>query len=188
MKRQESSAGKSLGLSSSSKPCAPSNAASAAAAAAALLDTNGKDKRQHGRLRLRAGRGGRPAVAALVLVAASVYLIPLITVLLRPTAGPPSASHGAPPAGMAAVARRATAGSAAGLKGAAAPQQRQPAVPAAIPECKSAPWKENEDLRGKCPGDLKPVAGPKTVAECASSCCDSKECVTWQFRKGEAVR
>ena len=187
MKRQESSAGKSLGLSSSSKPCAPSNAASAAAAAAALLDTNGKDKR-HGRLRLRAGRSGRPAVAALVLVAASVYLIPPITVLLRPPAGPPSASGGAPPAGMAAVARRATAGSAAGLKGAAAPQQRQPAVPAAIPECKSAPWKENEDLRGKCPGDLKPVAGPKTVAECASSCCDSKECVTWQFRKGEAVR
>mmetsp|Transcript_22248 Transcript_22248/g.49471 ORF Transcript_22248/g.49471 Transcript_22248/m.49471 type:complete len:334 (-) Transcript_22248:175-1176(-) len=174
MKRQESSSGKSLGLTSSSD-AKPSKAAAAAAAAA--LDSNGKDKRHGGalgRLRIWLGRNGRSAVAALILLVASVYLIPPLTVLLGPPARPAPDSAGS--AGSAGLAGSASAG----LKGAAT------AAAAAIPDCPSAPWKEDEDLRGKCPGDLKPVAGPdapETAAECASSCCDSAECVTWQFRQ-----
>jgi hypothetical protein len=58
-------------------------------------------------------------------------------------------------------------------------------VPASesIPQCESQPWKPNEDMRGKCPGDLKPFASAKTVSECATTCCSDPKCITWQYRK-----
>lgn len=52
-----------------------------------------------------------------------------------------------------------------------------------VPPCPSFPWKANEDLRGKCPGDVKPNPDAATISECASSCCTSEECITWQYRK-----
>ena len=52
-----------------------------------------------------------------------------------------------------------------------------------IPPCESHPWKPNEDMRGKCPGDLKPFTPAKTIAECATTCCSDPKCITWQYRK-----
>ena len=52
-----------------------------------------------------------------------------------------------------------------------------------IPQCKSQPWKPNEDMRGKCPGDLKPFASAETISECATTCCLNPKCITWQYRK-----
>jgi len=52
-----------------------------------------------------------------------------------------------------------------------------------IPLCPSTPWKENENLQGKCPGDLKPYKDATTLSSCASSCCANSECVSWQFRE-----
>ncbi len=51
-----------------------------------------------------------------------------------------------------------------------------------IPPCEKSPWKQNEDLRGKCPGDLKPFPSATTISECASTCCQNDDCVSWQFR------
>lgn len=52
-----------------------------------------------------------------------------------------------------------------------------------IPPCETQPWKPNEDMRGKCPGDLKPFTSAKTIADCAMTCCSNPKCITWQFRK-----
>ena len=52
-----------------------------------------------------------------------------------------------------------------------------------IPACETIPWKPNEDMRGKCPGDLKPFASATTISECASTCCADPKCITWQYRK-----
>lgn len=38
-------------------------------------------------------------------------------------------------------------------------------------------------MRGKCPGDLKPFKEAGTVSECATSCCNNEDCISWQFRK-----
>ena len=51
-----------------------------------------------------------------------------------------------------------------------------------IPPCPSSPWKENENLQGKCPGDLKPYPDATTISQCASTCCVNADCVSWQFR------
>ena len=51
-----------------------------------------------------------------------------------------------------------------------------------IPSCDKSPWKENEDLRGKCPGDLKPFPTATTISECATTCCQNDDCISWQFR------
>ncbi len=51
-----------------------------------------------------------------------------------------------------------------------------------VPSCPSA-WKPNEDLRGQCPGDLKPFQTATTVSECATSCCADDKCISWQFRR-----
>ena len=52
-----------------------------------------------------------------------------------------------------------------------------------VPSCDRSPWKSNEDLRGKCPGDLKPYELASTVSDCASSCCNDDDCITWQYRR-----
>mmetsp|Transcript_12732 Transcript_12732/g.15517 ORF Transcript_12732/g.15517 Transcript_12732/m.15517 type:complete len:346 (-) Transcript_12732:380-1417(-) len=66
----------------------------------------------------------------------------------------------------------------------AAPPDDEPGV--SVPECTSAPWKENENLAGTCPNNtLKPPpdsASLSTVSECATSCCKNPECVVWQYR------
>ncbi len=52
-----------------------------------------------------------------------------------------------------------------------------------VPSCDRSPWKSNEDMRGKCPGDLKPYELASTVSDCASSCCNDDDCITWQYRR-----
>ena len=52
-----------------------------------------------------------------------------------------------------------------------------------IPPCEQQPWKPNEEMRGKCPGDLKPFTSAQTISECASTCCSNPKCITWQYRK-----
>ncbi|KAL7545180.1 hypothetical protein ACHAWF_008535 [Thalassiosira exigua] len=52
-----------------------------------------------------------------------------------------------------------------------------------IPPCPASPWKADENLRGKCPGDLKPYANATTASQCASTCCANEECISWQFRQ-----
>ena len=51
-----------------------------------------------------------------------------------------------------------------------------------IPPCNKSPWKPNENLVGKCPGDLKPYKAAKSISECASTCCQNDNCITWQYR------
>lgn len=80
-----------------------------------------------------------------------------------------------------------------------------------IPPCPTSPWKgklmsltivshsffctvrgltiyyivylvENEDLRGKCPGDLKSFPSATSISSCANSCCANLDCITWQYR------
>lgn len=51
-----------------------------------------------------------------------------------------------------------------------------------IPSCDKSPWKQNEDLRGKCPGDLKPFPTATTISDCATTCCQNDDCISWQFR------
>ena len=65
-------------------------------------------------------------------------------------------------------------------------QQSQPkpkeVQPLQIPPCPSSPWKANETLQGKCPGDLKPNPSSASISTCASSCCENAECISWQYR------
>ena len=56
-----------------------------------------------------------------------------------------------------------------------------------VPPCPKVPWKEGEDLRGKCPGDLKPFGEAATMSQCASTCCANEECISWQFREGASI-
>jgi hypothetical protein len=59
---------------------------------------------------------------------------------------------------------------------------RATSVAQPIPQCEESPWKPNEDMRGQCPGDLKPFASATTIATCATTCCSNPKCITWQFR------
>lgn len=52
-----------------------------------------------------------------------------------------------------------------------------------VPSCPASPWKTDEDLRGKCPESFKPIPGASSVPDCAVSCCDDSECITWQYRR-----
>jgi hypothetical protein len=52
-----------------------------------------------------------------------------------------------------------------------------------VPSCPASPWKADEDLRGKCPESFKAIPGASSVPDCAVSCCDDSECITWQFRR-----
>ncbi|KAL7520708.1 hypothetical protein ACHAWX_005419 [Stephanocyclus meneghinianus] len=57
-----------------------------------------------------------------------------------------------------------------------------PVVEESIPPCPTQPWKPHEDMRGQCPGDLKPNPTATTISACASTCCSDPQCITWQFR------
>jgi hypothetical protein len=50
-----------------------------------------------------------------------------------------------------------------------------------IPSCDQSPWKLSENLIGSCPSGLKPHKSA-SVQECASECCNSDRCITWQYR------
>ena len=55
-----------------------------------------------------------------------------------------------------------------------------------IPSCDQSPWKLSENLIGSCPSGLKPYksasASASSVQECATDCCNSDKCITWQYR------
>ena len=54
-----------------------------------------------------------------------------------------------------------------------------------IPSCDQSPWKLSENLIGSCPSGLKPYksasASASSVQECATDCCNSDKCITWQY-------
>ena len=51
-----------------------------------------------------------------------------------------------------------------------------------IPPCDKSPWKPSENLVGSCPGGLKPHPPSRSIEQCASDCCSSDQCITWQYR------
>ena len=51
-----------------------------------------------------------------------------------------------------------------------------------VPSCTNAPWKSDEDLRGKCPESFKSIPSAKSITQCATSCCEDLNCITWQYR------
>ncbi|KAL3822861.1 hypothetical protein ACHAXA_006225 [Cyclostephanos tholiformis] len=51
-----------------------------------------------------------------------------------------------------------------------------------VPSCPTSPWKADEDLRGKCPESFRSIPDASSVPDCAVSCCNDSECITWQFR------
>ncbi|OEU11622.1 hypothetical protein FRACYDRAFT_244740 [Fragilariopsis cylindrus CCMP1102] len=56
-----------------------------------------------------------------------------------------------------------------------------------IPSCDQSPWKLSENLIGSCPSGLKPyksasASASATIQECATDCCNSDTCITWQYR------
>lgn len=130
-----------------------------------VADHNGKDKYQrHGSIfeliqRWMAIHGKLMVICATALVL-SVFMIPPIKVILKQSTTLASDTQ----------------------------QQQQKVVSKTkqqtlqIPPCPTSPWKENETLQGKCPGDLKPYPNANSISTCASSCCSNKECISWQFR------
>jgi hypothetical protein len=101
-------------------------------------------------------RHGKLLVVGATALVLSVFLLPPLKLLFPPSP--------APPATRAVVAPRGTP----------LPQ---------VPPCPTSPWKPDEDLRGKCPGDLKPRADAASVSRCAVTCCADPACVSWQFRR-----
>lgn len=99
---------------------------------------------------------GKLIVVIVVLAVCSVFLLPFMKLILGDTVRSASAT---------APAKSNT--------------QQQTLQ---IPPCPSSPWKENENLQGKCPGDLKPYPDATTISQCASTCCVNADCVSWQFR------
>jgi hypothetical protein len=107
----------------------------------------------------------RKSNRALVLVLATATFV-LGEAVYRPKATAEAASG-------AAVTLSALASTAAKLS----------STKVAVPECKESPWKENEDLIGNCPSGLTAYLGAKDASECASSCCQNENCISWQYRK-----
>ena len=50
-----------------------------------------------------------------------------------------------------------------------------------VPSCPASPWKTHEDIRGIC--DSSSTTTAKTIDECATSCCNDDNCITWQYRR-----
>jgi len=127
-----------------------------------IMDDNGKHKR-HGTIlesiQRWLSRNGKSVVIVLASLTLSVFFIPPLKILLRHTEG-----HDSTPKQKIKM------------------KQQPPSSLAIIPPCDKSPWKPNEDLRGKCPGDLKPFPTATTISECASTCCENDDCITWQFR------
>ena len=118
-------------------------------------------------------RNGKTVVAGVVCLVLSVFLLPPLRLVAMQLS--PAATSTAMQLSPAATSK-AMQLSPAATSTAPAPE---------IPPCPAAPWKAEEDLRGKCPGDLKPRAGAASasVAQCAESCCADPACVSWQFRR-----
>lgn len=129
-------------------------------------NNNGKDKRSLGRsIRRFLSRNSKRIVACAAAAALSVLLVPppyKFSAALRQLQSPPGSGSGS---GSSAVRR--TDGEA----------------PAEVPECDESPWKPHEDMRGRCPGDLRRNADVGTMELCARSCCANEDCITWQYRE-----
>ena len=120
-----------------------------------MVDDNGKLKRNRSLLESMhrwLARNGKLVVIVLTCLTLSVFFIPPLKILLR------HEGH---------TTRK---------------QNKTKQSLPEIPPCDKSPWKPNEDLRGKCPGDLKPFPTATTISECASTCCSSDDCISWQFR------
>ena len=48
-----------------------------------------------------------------------------------------------------------------------------------VPSCTNTPWESDEDLRGKCPESFKSIPSAKSITQCATSCCEDLNCITW---------
>ncbi len=129
-----------------------------------MMDDNGKHKR-HGTIfdsmQRWLARNGKIVVIVLASLTLSVFFIPpLKLILLRHDDDEGHTTHTQP------SKNKLSSSSSLDM----------------IPPCDKSPWKPNEDLRGKCPGDLKPFPTATTIPECASTCCQNNDCITWQFR------
>ena len=133
-------------------------------------DDNGKRKRHGGLLesiqRWLALRGKLVVVIAAALIL-SVFLVPPLKLILQ------GSNHHEGRSSSSTTQQQQT-------------KQKQSAASLSettiIPPCNKSPWKPNENLVGKCPGDLKPYKAAKSVSECASTCCQNDNCITWQYR------
>jgi hypothetical protein len=51
-----------------------------------------------------------------------------------------------------------------------------------VPSCPTTPWKTHEDIRGKCDSTSTTTSNTaKSIDECATSCCNDDNCITWQY-------
>jgi len=135
-------------------------------------DHNGKEKYQrHGSIvestQRWMARNGKSVVIFATFLILSVFLIPPLKVILKLSARTPTTTQ--PRA--SAVSNTATATT----------TQHHPTLQ--IPPCPTTPWKTNENLQGKCPGDLKPYKEAPTLSACAASCCANPDCIAWQYRQ-----
>ena len=62
------------------------------------------------------------------------------------------------------------------------PSREEISVISEVPSCTNTPWKADEDLRGKCPESFKSVPSATSIPQCAISCCEDLDCITWQYR------
>ena len=120
----------------------------------AEVDHNGKRKKHTGSLHRYMIINGKLIVIIITALLSSVFLIPPIKIIMQ----------------------QSTTIQSNGSSNTNTQQLK-------IPPCPNNPWKEGEDLRGKCPGDLKPFSGATSISTCASTCCDNSECISWQYRK-----
>ena len=164
IKRQESA-------SSSSSSIDNPSSLSAAAATVIEDDYNGKDKK-HGSiaetLHRYMVRNGKLIVICITTLILSVFLIPPLKVII--SSSPSVAQHLFPISSQYNMDQQSTQ------------TTQQTTLQDQIPPCSNSPWKTNEDLRGKCPGDLKPFKDATTISECASTCCSNPKCISWQYR------
>ena len=132
-------------------------------------DQNGKDKKAPSVLEIIQRwlvRNGKLMVICTAALLLSVFLIPLLNATSVESTSPQ---------------RRGTATTHQQQMPTAATNKQPQTLQ--IPPCPTSPWKPNENMQGKCPGDLKPHAGATSMSQCASSCCTNEDCITWQYRK-----
>ena len=164
IKRQESASSSSI-----------DNPTSLSAVASTMIDDdyNGKDKK-HGRsfadaLHRYMVRNGKVIVVCITALILSVFLIPPLKVII--SSSPSFAQHLFPISSQYNMDQQSSSQT-----------TQQTTLQDQIPPCSNSPWKTNEDLRGKCPGDLKPFKDATTISECASTCCSNPTCISWQYR------
>lgn len=136
-------------------------------AASKEAEHNGKDKYQrHGSIlestQRWMARNGKVIIICASALVLSVFLIPPLKVILQLS-----------PTTATTTTQRISAITAV--------KQQTPSVE--IPPCPTSSWKPNENLQGKCPGDLKPYKDATTISQCASTCCTNDDCISWQYRQ-----